>query len=112
MPIAISTTVSDWLTIIAQAGIGVARRRLRIPSSRCWTTEQTSIASVVRVSEKTITLGHEELAVVDLHPADGRFRRRGRRPPAGQQDQRDDQREHPRPFVAQEGAQLEAGDVA
>ena len=57
MPIAITTTVSDWLTISAQAGIGVARRRLVIPSSRCETTVATSIASVVRVSEKTITLG-------------------------------------------------------
>ena len=73
MPIAISTTVSDWLAISAQAGIGVARRRFRIPSSRCWTTVATSIASVVRVSEKTIDARHEELPVVDLHPADGRF---------------------------------------
>ena len=55
--IAIRTTVSDWLTTIVQAGSGVARRRLRMPSSRWETTEEISIASVVVVRVKTITLG-------------------------------------------------------
>ena len=55
--IAIAITANDWLTISVQAGSGVARRRLRIPSSRWETTEAISIASVVVVRVKTITLG-------------------------------------------------------